>query len=247
MFQMCMEYGCKCVFVVGHGDSEAGCGNARAMQLCCTVDGSHHVHGTYLFILYIYTQAPSHSYPSLFFLIITAHFIAMRSQNMDNLPTCNQDCLTTGDLLSCELGDSTCYCQTRRLIIICHCIESECSASDKDIMMLGSLVLAGRWILIVTRSSTEGPRTSSVMKTLEIYGAQPTTLRTSSTATTLATSTERIQASKESDATALLTSSSSSQAQPQSGLATGAKAGIAVRSFSWCINHCGHSHPSRET
>lgn len=55
-------------------------------------------------------------------------------------------------------------------------------------------------------------------------------MRTSSTPTILATSTRSIQSSKASVATALLPSSSSSLAQPQpdAGLATGAKAGIAV-------------------
>lgn len=145
-------------FVVGHGDSEAGCGNTRAVQLCCTVGGSHLVYGAYLFLHHIYTQAPSNFYCFLFFLINAAHFIARKLANMENLPTCDQKLLTSGDLLSRELGDSTCYCQTRILITIHQCIDTECSASDKDIFDAYIFDACEEVDYSATSTISEGPR-----------------------------------------------------------------------------------------
>lgn len=219
-----MVYGCKCVLWLATAIPKRDVEKTRRFNSAGVT--SYMVRAS---SFTIYTQPPFHFYCFLFFMINTAHFIAISSQTWRAYPSATKTALPSATSSPASLATQHATV-SRMLIPIRQCIESECSASDKDIFDAYIFGACGKVGYSATSTSREDPRTSSATKTQEIYSAQRTTLRTSSTPTALATATKSIQSSKQGVATALLPSSPSSQAQSQSdeSLGTGAKAGIAV-------------------
>lgn len=134
------------------------------------------------------------------------------------------------------------------LILIRQYIESEWSAWDKDVFDAYVFGACGEADYSATSTSIEGPRTSGATKTLWIYSAQRTNLRTSSTPKTLPSSTKSIQSSKASVAAApCLRVSLPKPNLNQVQVSRQVPKQYCRLSFSWYNNHCGHTLPSRKT
>lgn len=102
----CMVYGCKCVLWLATAISKR---DVEIRGRFCSATPVGESPRAWYVPLRPYISISSLSFLRLLVFLdkyCTLH--CPKLANMENLSTCDQNCLTTGDLISSELGDSTC-------------------------------------------------------------------------------------------------------------------------------------------
>lgn len=142
-------------FVVGHGESEAGGGYTSADQLCCTVDVTHLLYVTCLFIHNIHTN----SLPFYCFLFFSYEYRTLHCHKLADTwrayPPATKTVLPPAVSSSASSATQHAIVKVGCSYLSFNVLIRSAAHRIRMFLMPISLVLAGRWI-IVRRLPVEG-------------------------------------------------------------------------------------------